>query len=105
MYTHLRARTSADGDYQWDGYIYDISESGIRFELDDAIEPGTNLDVHITLPGKFNAEFDVTGEVVRMHDEDDEPGPRRMAMTFKRFDQPTDQQKLSDYLIHHCQVA
>lgn len=96
MYTHLRVRPAGDSRYRWSGYVYDISESGMRFELDDQVAHGTPLEVRMTLPGNAPTTLAATGTVVRTHD--DEPGPVRMGLHFDDFRTEADRRRLSDYL-------
>jgi hypothetical protein len=105
MYSRLRVRTRGDSRYRWIGYVYDISASGMRFELDEAVRPGTRLDVHITLPARRGDSsvtcptpitFRAGGTVVRTHD--DEPGPIRMGMAFDQFASDHDRKRLIGYV-------
>lgn len=99
MYTLLRVRPRGDERFCWTGYIYDISNTGMRFELDGAIEAGTEVEVRAMLPGSPHLTFNATGHVVRRHEADDENnGPVRMGLAFDRFTQASDRQKLEDYL-------
>jgi hypothetical protein len=107
MYTLLRARLARpdadalphqDDRYPWTGHVYDISLSGMRFELDHALAAGTRVEVRVLLPGRGHHAFRAVGNVVRLHDEADEPGPMRMGMTFDDFADSADQGLLTDYL-------
>src|SRR5690606_28307438 len=100
MYTLLRAKKAGTQKYRWSGYIYDISMSGMRFELDQALEPGTTLEVRATLPYSRHGAFVATGQVVRIHDDVEESpsGPYRMAMHFTSFRCDVDEAHLADYL-------
>ncbi|MEX0652839.1 MAG: PilZ domain-containing protein [Phycisphaeraceae bacterium] len=101
MYTLLRARLTGDERYRWTGYIYDISLDGMRFELDEAVEPGTELEFRAMLPGQSQVMFRAAGRIVRLHDhEPDErtQGPVRMGMHFDRFVSLIDHRRLRDYL-------
>src|SRR5690606_6562887 len=98
MYTLVRVRRVGDTRYRWTGYVYDISRSGMRFELDDAIEPGAMVQVRVMLPGPSTTMFTATGRVVRLHDDQGEPGPMRMGMTFDRFKSSQDSERLSAYI-------
>lgn len=106
MYTLLRARLEGVHDpdrtlgYAWTGHVYDISTSGMRFELDQSVPAGTRLEVRVMLPGHGHHAFRAVGNVVRLHDEESDFGPMRMGMTFDRFETETDQQVLADYLGH-----
>jgi len=100
MYTFLRARLSDDDEtnYPWAGHIYDISHSGMRFEIDHALPSGIEITVRAMLPGPDQTTITATGRVVRIHDDDDLPGPIRMGMTFDRFENAWDRRRLEDYL-------
>ncbi len=99
MYTLLRVRHIGDQRYRWTGHIYDISESGMRFELDAPLPAGTEVEVRGMLPGTHQTTFHATGRIVRMHD-DEEVGPIRMGMTFTSFNHDIDRQRLNIYLNH-----
>jgi hypothetical protein len=98
MYTLIRARLSGMQRYCWMGHIYDISAAGMRFELDSDLEPGTTVDVRAMLPGQNHFTFDVTGKIVRLHDDSHERGPVRMGMVFTHFHSTKDKQTLLEYL-------
>jgi hypothetical protein len=67
-----------------DGHIYEISLDGMRFELDEPLAGGTRISVAMMLPGCTSA-FSAEGCVTRVFDAIDDPGPRRMEMTFDAF--------------------
>jgi len=99
MYTFVRVRPRDHGErYCWTGYVYDISASGMRFELDEALEPGTDIEARAMLPGAMHTTINVSGRVVRLHDDDELAGPQRMGMTFDQFISNDDEQRLTDYL-------
>lgn len=98
MYTLLRIRPRGENRYRWTGHIYDISPSGMRFEMDDEVPAGTELEVRAMLPGGVHTTFTATGRVVRLHDDDPACPPVRMAMAFDAFSHPIDRQRLCDYL-------
>jgi hypothetical protein len=99
MYTLVRVRPAGTKRYQWTGYIYDISQTGMRFEVDGAIPPGTKVDICALLPGAHHTTFEATGHIVRMHDDDDlDIGPVRMGMTFDSFARELDEMVLDNYL-------
>lgn len=78
---------------QYDGHAYDISESGIRFELDVPLSPGEAVSFQLELPaggGMVNG----TGQIVRLFDELDDPGPRRMALAVTRYATSDDRDRL-----------
>ncbi len=100
MYTLLRVRHVGDPRYRWTGHIYDISNSGMRFELDAPLPAGTQVEVRGMLPGIHQVvTFHATGRIVRLHD-DQEVGPIRMGMTFTRFNHDIDRQRLNIYINH-----
>lgn len=98
MYTLVRVRAKGNERYRWIGYIYDISESGMRFELDSALEPGTEIEVRAMLPGFYHTTFQASGRVVRVHDDAGFGGPMRMGMAFESFARDSDKQRLNRYL-------
>jgi hypothetical protein len=97
MYTLVRVRLVGEERYPWTGHIYDVSLSGMRFEIDHPLEPGTEIEVRGMLPGQATVNFRASGTVVRFHDED-EVGPIRMGMRFDHFESELDQLRLSSYL-------
>lgn len=98
MYTLIRVRTEGSRRYRWAGHIYDISDCGMRFELDAALKPGTCIEARVTLPGGEATTIGVVGRVVRLHDDEDERGPMRMGMTIERFSHTADRARLRNYL-------
>lgn len=100
MYTLVKVREKSTGTrFDHAGYIYDISTSGMRIELDTLLEPGTQLTARLMLPGdKKPVVINLTGWVVRHHDDDEEGGPTRMGIAFEKFKSQADEDKLFDYL-------
>ena len=98
MYTLIRVRPRGTKTYCWTGHIYDISASGLRFELDAAVATGTEIEIRAALPGCHHTTINASGHVVRYHDEPDDPGPIRMGMIFDKFTHKEDLQRLTDYL-------
>ena len=105
MYTFLRARPAGNDRYCWSGHIYDISASGMRFELDVSVDPGTELEIRAMLPGSSDTTVTAIGRVVRLHDDSDERGPVRMAIVFSEFAQHRDRLQLDTYLARACADA
>jgi len=97
MYTHVTARrTGHDG--LCTGHAYDISESGLRIEIDDnAVAPGQSMELELNIAGQ-RGDVHATAEVVRLFETDDDPGPRRMGVTFRSFRSPGDRQRLLSWL-------
>lgn len=98
MYTLVRAKVVGSTKYTWTGHLYDISVTGMRFELDMPIEPGTQIEVRGMLPGKDHTSFRATGRVVRLHSDEEELGPAVMGMVFDTFRSPMDHQRLLAYI-------
>lgn len=99
MYTSISARLMDSEKFTIEGNAYDISEGGLRFELDRAIAPGTKIALQITLPtwnqediGPGRSVF-VFANVVWLEDED-QPGPYKMAAVFTHFARAGDRERL-----------
>ncbi|MEO0513968.1 MAG: PilZ domain-containing protein [Planctomycetota bacterium] len=101
MYSLVRVRPVGADRYCWTGHIYDVSLSGMRFELDEPLEPGTEIEVRGILPGQDHITFRAAGKIVRFHDDEPEMGPTRMGMVFEHFHSEVDQDRLTDYLGDH----
>lgn len=78
------------------GHIYDISEKGLRFEVDRALPVGTSIDLELLVPPEESIR--VTARIVRVYDEADDPGPRRMGAEFTGFSSPGDEARLDELL-------
>lgn len=96
MYTRITIRAIDQEEMEWDGNAYDISRGGVRFEADKSFEPGTEVAMRIDLPrapiersSEPRSVF-VFGTIVWLED-DDQPGPYKMAAVFTRFEQPEDE--------------
>lgn len=98
MYTVVRARPRGASRFCWTGYIYDISASGMRFELDRGLEEGCQIEIRAVLPGETQTSFRATGHVVRRHEDPYDPGPVRMGLEFDAFPAEKDHDRLNDYL-------
>lgn len=97
-YTSAAVRIHPDEQtFMLEGHVYDISEGGIRFELDRPIEPGSTVSMRIDLPmntgdtGPGRSVF-VTGNIVWCDVE--EPGASRMALAITRFDREGDKGRI-----------
>jgi c-di-GMP-binding flagellar brake protein YcgR len=102
MYTHVGV-TVPGSARAMHGHSYDVSEGGIQIELDDAIEPGTRVELELVLPlvGRLRlADEDrivrVTGNVVWV--DDSEPGPVRLAVAFTEFVSAADRARLVEQI-------
>ncbi|QQS09816.1 MAG: PilZ domain-containing protein [Phycisphaerales bacterium] len=99
MHAPLSIRLLSDEKFTLDGHAYDISEGGVQFELDRALEPGAGVAIRIDLPeyvtekigGPGRSVF-AFGNVVWM--DDAEAGPVRMALAFTRFAREGDRERL-----------
>ncbi|MCX5658861.1 MAG: PilZ domain-containing protein [Planctomycetota bacterium] len=98
MYTLVRVRPMGREKYIWTGFIYDVSDTGMRIELDCDLDPGTQVEVRAMLPGARQTTIHATGHIVRRHDDHDEPGPVRMGLEFDSFNHADDRMRLSAYL-------
>lgn len=71
------------------GSAYDVSEGGLRIELDDRLEPGEHVNVTLQLPGTGSAahprEVSLACEVKWVNPDDDDPAMPRMALGIVRF--------------------
>lgn len=77
-----------------EGHGYDISMSGMRFELDDELAAGTEVSVEVYPPAE-REPIRMRAVVVRVFAHDDDPGPRRMAVQFTAFERPEDRDRLA----------
>lgn len=101
MYTTIAIRTLETDTFELQGHAYDVSEGGLRFELDRGIECGTQVAIMINLPtmntgtdtfGPDNAVY-VFATVVWIEDEN-EAGPIKMAAVFNRWARKGDHERL-----------
>lgn len=100
-YTGVQLRVHG-GQGEWAlGHACDISEGGVRLDVDDAFAPGTAVDVKVelprcgsTMPCSESCMDDVcaTGSVVWC-DTEDQAGAR-IAIEFKAFDAKGDRERL-----------
>jgi len=100
MYTPLAIGALGEqGAFENEGHAYDISEGGVRFEAEQPIAPGSTVQMRITLPNlnehdlETNRTVLVTANVVWLEDED-EPGPYKMAAVFQGFARVGDRERL-----------
>ena len=86
-----------EAGYPRPGHVYDISEGGICFELDEPLETGVSVSMRIELPSNCadpgpDGTVLVTGNIVWC--DLDEPGPARMALAITRFERAGDKHRL-----------
>lgn len=98
MYTAVTAQVAGEEDVRTlEGHAYDISEGGIRVELDEPVDRGQQMSLFLGLPGQ-TAEILATGRVIWVNDAADDPGPRRMAVQFIEFLSDEDRRRLREFL-------
>ncbi len=92
MYTAVRVRLESEAEYTRDGHAYDISEGGLRFELDHPVELGTPVIMELELPraGLWASTDDGPGRTIELKAnvvwcDTEEPGPARMAAAVSEF--------------------
>jgi Tfp pilus assembly protein PilZ len=99
MYTSVRVErdTGLADRSDLDGHAYDISEAGVRIELDEPLESDERVAVTLGLPHDPD-EIRVSGRVVWVNDPSDDPAARRMAVEFTEFDTDGDRVRLTRHL-------
>jgi Tfp pilus assembly protein PilZ len=95
MYTAVTV-TAPDGEV-FEGHAYDISIGGARLEIDRALLIGDEVSVAFELPG-WPEPVHASGPVVWVNDDQDDPGPRRMALRFTAFASGADLKRLVRYV-------
>jgi len=99
MYSRVLVRPLDSEQFLWDGHAYDISRGGVRFELDQPIEPGTPVAMELELP-PTSAERSTQRQPVYAYanvvwiEQDDLPGPVRQAAVFTGFATAEDEKRL-----------
>jgi len=78
-----------------EGHAYDVSEAGIRIELDDVLTVGEPVSMSLRLGAEI---IFVSGRVVWVNDEIDDPGARRAAIQFTSFSSAGDRDRLVRHL-------
>ena len=98
MYTQVTVtRVAAMTMESIEGHAYDVSEAGVRIELDTPLDVDELVTIELRLPGEAAAIF-VSGRVVWVNDADDDPGPRRLAIEFTHFLSEADRDRLLRHL-------
>ena len=97
MYTAVTARRGQAAVSRLQGHVYDISASGVRIELDEALQPGECVVLDLDLPGS-RTSVNASASVVWVNDPHDDPGPRRMALRFTSFSDRANRDRLIEYL-------
>ena len=98
MHTSVTVSHVEDGCLHHEqGHAYDVSEHGVRIELDRALPPGEQVEVKLSLPG-IVSQVRVNGNIIWLGHQDDDPGPRRMAVCFTSWGSQADRDRLLDFL-------
>ena len=102
MYTSVAVQRVEQKDHRFNieqmmGHAYDLSESGARIEVDEPLNVGEQLAMSVSLPGEQRGIY-MSAEVVRVYEEEDDPGPRRAGVQFMDFLSPHDRQRLMEYI-------
>ncbi|MBT8487051.1 MAG: hypothetical protein HKO59_09865 [Phycisphaerales bacterium] len=97
MYTSVCLQEVAESGPPRDGHAYDISESGVRLEIDEPPAVGAFVQVDLNLPADPQP-IAASGRVVWTNDEDDDPAARRMAVRFESFATDSDRVRLNRFL-------
>jgi c-di-GMP-binding flagellar brake protein YcgR len=94
----IQVRRAGRQRFSLTGHAYDISAGGVRFELDRPLPFGEHVEVRINLPGADQQQIAAQGVVVRYHDDQENRGPVRMALSFTDWVDPTDKQTLDHFV-------
>lgn len=98
MYTSVTVRrVCAMRMERLEGHAYDVSEVGVRVELDAVLRVGEDVAIAVGLPGA-EREVVASGRVIWVTDDADDPAARRAAIQFIRFATPDDRNRLVRYL-------
>lgn len=80
-----------------EGHVYDVSESGIRLELDEPLHVGSQVIFQLQLP-LGHGPVTGTAAVVWVNDQNDDPGPRRCALHIRDYLTAADHARLVGYI-------
>ncbi|MFG0256610.1 MAG: PilZ domain-containing protein [Phycisphaerales bacterium JB043] len=107
-YSRMVVQPLDSPECMWEGHAYDISAGGVRFELDEPLDPGTRIAMRIDLPNTSAARhigrrsIFAFGRILRVCLDDEEfgrgIGPMRMAAVFTEFAREEDHAMLMEYL-------
>ncbi|MGI9013852.1 MAG: PilZ domain-containing protein [Phycisphaerales bacterium] len=101
MYTEVKVQRIDDGRMsELSGYAYDLSEGGLRIELEDRLDIGEHVNVSLRLPGEAenDPQIHLACEMVWINDEDDDPVMPRMALRVLRYLSDDSRRRLIGYL-------
>jgi hypothetical protein len=79
-----------------EGHAYDISEGGVRFELDEALEAGTRIAIRIDVPQTWSERSTQRRTIFAFAnlvwvEDPDAIGPASMAAVFTQFSRSDDE--------------
>lgn len=87
MYTRVLVQRIVDGRMEeHEGFAYDVSEGGIRVELDERLDRGEHVNVTLELPGSSgHLTIQAACQVVWVTDEIDDPAMPRLALRIIKY--------------------
>lgn len=101
MYHAISVRPLDSDAESFEGHAYDLSEGGAQIEVDEPIAAGTEVALCLHLPAGFETgpgrSIVVLGRVIWI-EEDETPGPARLAIAFREFARDVDAARLRRYL-------
>ncbi len=101
MYHSVSVRPIESIEASLDGHAYDLSEGGAQIELDETLPIGAEVALCLHLPPGFDTgpgrSIVILGRVIWI-EEDETPGPTRLAIAFREFARDVDAARLRRYL-------
>lgn len=95
-YTPIAVRLLHEKEFTNEGHVYDLSEGGLRFEVDEPVPVGTRVAIRLALPDwadQRTSDVYAMATIVWVEDED-EPGPVKMAAVINEFCRAGDRDRL-----------
>jgi len=81
-----------------EGHVYDVSEGGLRVELDERLDVGEHVNVSFVLPGQSRDDADAAihaaCQVVWVNDDLDDPAAARHALRVTAYQGERSRQRL-----------
>lgn len=102
-YSPITVNRISDGKMmELTGFVYDISEGGLRIELDERLQLGEHVNVEF-VPPMVNLDDNCTViraacEVVWINDEIDDPAMPRMALSITKYQDHQGRNSLIQFL-------
>lgn len=97
MYSAVTAQRQGNAARAVTGHAYNISEGGVRLEIEGKFRVGDHLHLNLTLPGEMT-DIHASGKIVWSARGDDDPAARRVAVRFERFDSWADKARLMRFI-------